>query len=120
MQWWTIPATRDARYSNLVTFAETTLFWSPIDIGDIHILGTFIDIGFDREITSHLGFKFSWFKILLDEVFQSQVVYKYFDIEVGYSIFDHNSYIAIKTDLSFALNRLVTTREYYENNKESK
>ncbi len=40
-------------------------------------------------------------------------------MEIGYSIFDDHTYVAIKTNLNFAINRLIAAREYDREKKSS-
>lgn len=90
------------------TFLETSLFWSPLEINDLAILGTFVDINLipNRSywLSARIGLKFMWVSSSIDLFKNSrlpkEMVMRNLDFEIGYSFLDDYFYASLSTDFS--------------------
>lgn len=82
-----------------LTFLDTTLFWSPLDLGDFSIFGPFIQLNVIPNSSywfyGRTGIKFMWVNSYVDSLILRNV-----DFEVGYTINDNEFYASISTDFS--------------------
>lgn len=82
-----------------LTFLDTTLFWSPVDLGDFSILGPFVQLNVIPNSSywfyGRTGIKFMWVNAFMDNL-----VLRNIDFEVGYTINDNEFYASISTDFS--------------------